>query len=108
SARGWFKVSNGAVTGYIDGDLLVLAGPAPATTPTPAVSPTAGPSGVFAPGDSAMVQTERGTGAHLRASGDPAAESLGVVPEGATVSIVNGPASFTESTNGWFEVSYNG
>lgn len=108
STRGWFKVSNGAVTGYVDGDLLVLAGPAPTTTTTPAVSPTAGPSGVFAPGDSAMVQTERGTGANLRATGDPAAESLGVVPEGATVSIVNGPASFTESTNGWFEVSYNG
>ena len=106
STRGWFKVSNGAVTGYIDGDLLVLAGAAPTVSPT--VSPTAGPSGVFAPGDSAMVQTERGTGANLRASGDPAAESIGLVPEGATVSIVSGPASFTDSTNGWFEVSYNG
>ncbi|MGC4193177.1 MAG: SH3 domain-containing protein [Thermomicrobiales bacterium] len=110
STRGWFKVSNGAVTGYIDGDLLVFAGGAttPAPTATASVSPTAGTSSVFAPGDSAMVQTERGTGANLRESGDPEAASIGEVPEGATVSIVSGPASFTESSNGWFQVSYNG
>ncbi|MGC4108583.1 MAG: SH3 domain-containing protein [Thermomicrobiales bacterium] len=105
STRGWFKVSNGAVTGYIDGDLLVLAGAAPTTGTT---TPTSESTGVFAPGDSAMVQTERGTGANLRTSGDPGAESISVVPEGATVAIVSGPSSFTESTNGWFEVSYNG
>ncbi|MGB3330427.1 MAG: SH3 domain-containing protein, partial [Thermomicrobiales bacterium] len=106
STRGWFKVSNGAITGYIDGDLLVLVGAGPSTTP--GVSPTAGSNAVFAPGDSAMVQTERGTGATLRASGDPAAASITVAPDGSTVSIISGPASFAESTNGWFEVSWNG
>ena len=108
STRGWFKVSNGAVTGYIDGDLLVPAGSAVTPAPTSAATTTPGSSSVFAPGDSAMVQTERGTGANLRQSDDPAAASLGVVPDGETVSIVSGPASFTESANGWFEVSWNG
>lgn len=109
SQRGWFKVSNGANTGYIDGDLLMLASPASSTATAGATATaTAVPGSVFAPGDTAMVQTERKEGANLRESGDPVAASKGVVTEGATVTIVSGPASFTDSTNGWFEVSWNG
>ena len=36
------------------------------------------------------------------------ADEIGSLPEGATVTIVSGPASHNNSINGWFEVDYNG
>ena len=100
SVNGWYKLTNGGVTGFVDGDLLVAAPQAAATS-------TATTAATFASGDRAVVTTERGEGVNVRERADPASERVGYAPESAVVTIVSGPESFTNSTNGWYEITYN-
>ena len=87
----WWPVEVNGQPGWISGDLLTNSNAA-----------------VFPAGSTAVVQTEAGTGAKLRAAAGFDADQTGSVPEGATVTIVSGPASHDNSANGWFEVDYNG
>lgn len=102
SVAGWYKVTTGDLTGYVDGDLLVVAGQPSSTTD--ASSATA----VFAKGSSAQVKTQKQTGANIRENGDPTAAKVGYVSEGGIVTIVDGPASHAGSTAGWFQITSNG
>jgi murein DD-endopeptidase MepM/ murein hydrolase activator NlpD/uncharacterized protein YgiM (DUF1202 family) len=101
SEAGWFKVTTGDLTGFVDGDLLRVADQ-PSTDPDPAAS------NAFVAGDYALVETQTQAGARIRAGGSPESEKIGFVPETDIVQIVSGPASYESSDRGWFEVSYNG
>ncbi len=87
----WWPVVVDGQPGWISGDLLTNSNAA-----------------VFPAGATAQVQTRDGAGAKLRAAAGFDADQIGSVPEGATVTIVSGPASHNNSANGWFEVEYNG
>ena len=101
SENGWYKVTTGDLTGYVDGDLLIVAG-------QPASSNDANTSAAFVRGDNAQVKTQKELGANIRADGDPTSAKVGYVPEGAVVTIEDGPASHASSTAGWFKVTFDG
>jgi murein DD-endopeptidase MepM/ murein hydrolase activator NlpD len=101
SEAGWFKVTNGTVTGFVDGDLLQAASQPSSSTDTAT-------STAFVAGDFALVQTQTQAGARIRSGSSPESERIGFVPETDVVEILSGPASFESSDRGWFEVSYNG
>jgi len=103
SVAGWYKVTTGDLTGYVDGDLLVVAGQPSSTTDASSATAV-----VFAKGSSAQVKTQKQTGVNIRENGDPTAAKIGYVPEGGIVTIVDGPASHTGSTAGWFQITSNG
>lgn len=87
----WWPVEVNGLPGWISGSFL-----------------TSSNAAVFPAGSTALVQTESGSGARLRAAAGRDADQTGSVPESATVTIVSGPASHDNSANGWFEVDYNG
>jgi murein DD-endopeptidase MepM/ murein hydrolase activator NlpD len=102
-AEGWVSGfylvdSNQPAAPASDGEALVPA--ADAETPAPQ-------EGAFVVGDFGEVRTASGDGATLRAEGNPEADETGFVPEQGLVEILSGPASFTNSENGWFEVRWD-
>ena len=101
SVAGWYKVTTGDLTGYVDGDLLVVAG-------QPSSTSDVASSVAFAQGASAQVKTQKQMGVNIRENGDPTATKVGYVPEGGIVTIVDGPVSHTGSTAGWFQITSNG
>jgi len=101
SVAGWYKVTTGDLTGFVDGDLLVVAGQ-PSSTTDDSSSPA------FAQGSNALVKTQKQMGANVRESGDPTSAKVGYVPEDAIVTIADGPVSHASSTAGWFKIAYNG
>ncbi|MGI8485536.1 MAG: SH3 domain-containing protein [Thermomicrobiales bacterium] len=101
SVAGWYKVTTGDLTGYVDGDLLVVAGQ-PSSTSDVASSTT------FIKGANAQVKTQKQMGVNIRENGDPTAAKVGYVPEAGIVRIVDGPVSHTGSTAGWFQITSNG
>jgi len=101
SVAGWYKVTTGDLTGYVDGDLLVVAGQPTSTTGDAT-------DAAFAKGSNALVKTQKQMGANVRENGDPTSAKVGYVPEGAVVTIADGPVSHASSTAGWFKIVYNG
>lgn len=101
SATGWFKITTGDVTGFVDGDLLRTA-EQPVSDSAPATELA------FVAGDYATVVTETMAGARIRSKGSPESERIGFIPENGLVQIVSGPASYEISDRGWFEVTFEG
>jgi murein DD-endopeptidase MepM/ murein hydrolase activator NlpD len=101
SEAGWFRVTTGSTTGYVDGDLLVAATDAETSSSIPTTD-------ALVAGDFALVVTETGAGGRIRSSASPEGERIGFVPERERVEILSGPASHESSERGWYEVSYNG
>ncbi len=111
SAAGWYLITNGGTTGYVDGDLLVAAAQ-PDVPAEPAVEDSKEPAASFdavkfAAGDYAAAQTSSGQGLNVRAAAAPDADKVGFLPEMGRVQIVTGPL-YDDTGNGWYEVSGNG
>jgi murein DD-endopeptidase MepM/ murein hydrolase activator NlpD len=97
STNGWYLVSTGSVTGYVDGDLLELVTPAATETPTTPAST----DGAFAVGSWAEIRTDDGEGVNLRAGASANSDQSGFAPNQGLVEILAGPE------NGWYEVRWD-
>lgn len=103
STNGWYLITVNGTTGYADGDLLI-----PASQPNiPAPTATA-QKPAFKIGDKVTVTTDTKNGLNIRDHALPTANKIGLVPEGTTLTIENGPSSFNQSTAGWYKITYNG
>lgn len=100
SVNGWYLISTGEVTGYVDGDLLVLVSAAPA--PTAPTTPAEDVDDEFAVGDFAEIRTPTREGVNLRAGSNAESDQTGFAPNQALVEILSGPTS-----NGWYEVRWD-
>ncbi len=103
----WWPVDvNGAVA-WISGVALTSSGTAATSTSdgTAADSQTAS---AFPTGSTAVVQTASGQGLRIRAGAGTDSEQLFSVAEGSEVTIIDGPVSFDNSANGWYEISADG
>ncbi|MDP9368657.1 MAG: SH3 domain-containing protein [Chloroflexota bacterium] len=111
SAAGWYLITDGGTTGYVDSDLLVAA--AQPETPTDEAVEDAAESGdsfdaaKFTAGDYAAAQTPSGQGINVRAAAAPDADKVGFIPETGRVQIVAGPL-YDDTGNGWYEVAGDG
>lgn len=65
-------------------------------------------SDVFPSGSIAMIQTQTSSGARLRESAGTGSPKVVSLAEFSEVTILNGPVSFENSVNGWFEVEADG
>ncbi|MEJ7839750.1 MAG: SH3 domain-containing protein [Thermomicrobiales bacterium] len=101
SEAGWFKVTTGDVTGFVDGDLLRDAD-------QPVSEPDTATEVAFFAGDFASVETATVAGARIRAGASPESDRIGFVPETGLVEILSGPASYDSSDRGWYEVRFDG
>ena len=97
SANGWYLISTGSVTGYVDGDLLELVTPAVTETPTASTSP----DGTLAVGEWAEIRTADGEGVNLRAGASANSDQTGFAPNQGLVEILAGP------DNGWYQVRWD-
>lgn len=93
----WWPVSANGQDGWISGYYLINSG-----------SSSAAPTATFTAGGNAVVKTQSGDGARIRADAAPTASVLTTIPDGTIVQIMSGPASHDSSTNGWFLITVNG
>lgn len=98
SDNGWYLISTGDVTGYVDGDLLVLAKQAESPTQTPTESST---GAEFTVGDWAEIRTASGDGVDLRAGASANSDKSGYAPNQGLVEILAGPE------DGWYQVRWD-
>lgn len=108
----WWPVAVNGLEGWISGFYLTDSNqPAPPpSVPVVPVEPAETPidqAAAFAVGSFAEVRTASGTGATLRAGGSPDADESGFVPEQGLVEILSGPASYTNSVKGWYQVRWD-
>lgn len=97
STNGWYLITTGDVSGYVDGDLLVLIEkPAPEAPEAPSTS-----DGAFKTGDWAEIRTSDGDGINLRAGASANSDQSGYAPNQALVEILSGP------DNGWYEIRWD-
>ena len=99
SATGWYVVTNGSVTGYVDGDFLVLADQFPAVdvpvaSGAPVVDPTvaAGPDGSSPlTGTSGRLGAGDGDGVNIRETVGTSGAVVVTVPDGTAADVLDGP-----------------
>jgi len=110
----WWPVEIDGASGWISGfNLSDGSGGDTASASTSDTSDTIGNnaasgSAAFPAGSTARVKTASGQGLRVRAAAGTGSEHLFSVAEGSEVTIVDGPVSFENSVNGWFEISANG
>jgi murein DD-endopeptidase MepM/ murein hydrolase activator NlpD len=101
STNGWYLITTGDVTGYVDGDLLAAADqPAP---PAESVEPPAAPrqEAVFGNGD--HVAPADSDGLNIRGDASTDAEVVETLGPDDTIDVV-GEASFDRDGNAWYPV----
>ena len=112
STAGWYRITNGDATGYVDGDLLVAASqladdvPAvPAEPDTSATTSTTEPTG-SSPlvGTSAAIGAGDGDDVNIRATVGTSADIVATVPDGTAGDVLDGPFSDADGT-AWLYVS---
>ncbi len=112
SENGWYLISTGDVTGYVDGDLLELVSRAVVETPVPTEAPQAteppaeadtdtDDAAGLAAGTWAVIGTPNGNGVQLRAGASANTDQSGFAPNQGLVEILSGPE------NGWYEVRWD-
>jgi murein DD-endopeptidase MepM/ murein hydrolase activator NlpD len=96
---GWYKITDGDITGYVTGKWLVAA-PQPET---PAGQQASGEKDAvkFAAGD--HVAAHSGDGVNLRKKANPSAKVVDTLVEGEVVLVVDGP-TYDDTGNGWYLV----
>lgn len=100
SVNGWYLISTGEVTGYVDGDLLILV--TAASVPDEVDDGEEAVEGDFAVGDYAEIRTTDGEGVDLRAEGNVESDQTGFAPNQGLVEILSGPTG-----NGWYEIRWD-
>jgi murein DD-endopeptidase MepM/ murein hydrolase activator NlpD len=105
TGNGWYKVTDGDVTGYADGDLLVAA-KAPEKKTTKASKPKNEPA-KFKSGDYAAAKTASGIGVNIRSGASAGSSRVGSIAERAIAQVVSGPY-YDDNGAGWYEVDYGG
>ncbi|MFL5759742.1 MAG: SH3 domain-containing protein [Thermomicrobiales bacterium] len=95
SGDGWYKITDGDITGYVTGTWLVAA-------PQPE-APSSGEKDAvkFAAGD--HVAAHSGDGVNLRKNASPSAKRIDTLVEGEIVLVVDGP-TYDDTGNGWYLV----
>lgn len=101
SENGWYLISAGDETGYVDGDLLELVERAETPVPTEPEQPEAPADAAFAAGDWAEIRTASGDGVELRAGASENSDKSGFAPNQGLVEVLAGPE------NGWYEVRWD-
>jgi hypothetical protein len=99
SANGWYLITSGQLTGYVDGDLLTAT-----SAPAEAADDAAAASADFADGDFAAASTPSGVGVNVREGASRLTTRLGFVPEAGVVQITDGP-EFDEDGDPWYRVT---
>ena len=99
SANGWYLISSGQLTGYVDGDLLT-ASSAPAEADDDAVEASAD----FADGDYAAANTPSGVGVNVREGASRTTSRVGFVPETGVVQVTDGP-ELDEDGDPWYRIT---
>jgi murein DD-endopeptidase MepM/ murein hydrolase activator NlpD len=108
TGNGWYKVTDGDVTGYADGDLLVAAkAPEKAKSEQPAKSKTKNEPAKFNAGDYAAAKTASGIGVNIRSGASAGSSRVGSIAERAIAQVVSGPY-YDDNGAGWYEVDYGG
>lgn len=97
SENGWYLIATDDLTGYVDGDLLVLVERAETPVPTEPAAPEA----AFSAGDWAEIRTASGDGVDLRAGASENSDKSGFAPNQGLVEILSGPE------DGWYEVRWD-
>ncbi|MDQ4099785.1 MAG: peptidoglycan DD-metalloendopeptidase family protein, partial [Chloroflexota bacterium] len=98
SANGWYLITSGQLTGYVDGDLLTFAD-APA-----AAADDIEVAGEFADGDYVAATTRSGVGVNVREGASRLTSRVGFVPEAGIVQITDGP-EYDEDGDPWYRVT---
>lgn len=104
SSNGWYLITDGAFQGYGFAGFLTSTGSAAASDASSAAATAGTATPSFAAGSTATVQTDDGGGLNIRSGPGVDTETLMSVPDGGTVTIINGPY-FDASQNGWYAVS---
>jgi murein DD-endopeptidase MepM/ murein hydrolase activator NlpD len=112
SSAGWYRLTNGAATGYVDGDLLILAAPLSNAGNVTAAEAGEIPTSVRAEattsspliGASATLGAGDGDDVNIRATVGTSGDIIATVPDGTTANVLDGPFLDADGT-GWLYVS---
>ncbi len=103
----WFNVLAAGQSGWVDSTYLLLSGSLAATPPVPEAIP-APVVPKLVPGTWAQVSGTAGTpGLNLRAAPSAAERQLAVLPEGATLNLLEGPTKGGDN-DPWYRVAWQG
>jgi murein DD-endopeptidase MepM/ murein hydrolase activator NlpD len=118
STTGWYQITTGALTGFVDGDLVIAttapAEPAPGATepaatatPTTPAAPTAPAepvAGEFTAGDYVAVRSVSGAGVNVRESATMTSAIVGFRADNSILRVTDGPV-VDEEGDAWYRVS---
>ncbi len=102
SANGWYLITTGEVTGYVDGDLLLAASQPPAPDPVEDRPAPERQAATFGRGDT--VQPIDGDGINLRESASTASAVIETLDAGTRLRIV-GDAAYDDEGIVWYAVT---
>lgn len=114
SSAGWYLITNGDVTGHVDGDLLTLvsSAAAPETATATAIATTTSAEGTTPDlagssplvGASAQLGAGDGDDVNIRSTVGTAGDVIATVPDGTAADVLDGP--FTDADGGeWLYVT---
>lgn len=113
SVAGWYEITTGAVTGFVDGDLVTAttqpAPPAKApeqatATPSTTTPPVVTSPGQFAVGDYVAVRSVSGAGVNVRESASMTAGVVGFRADNSILRVTEGPVTDAEG-GAWYRVN---
>lgn len=104
STIGWYLVTDGTVTGFVDGDMLAVAEQLPAPENAPSDPAPQQDPARFGAGQIAQVATGDGDPLNLRTDATLDSSVIAELPEQTPVEILNGPVYDAQGA-GWYLVS---
>ena len=102
SVAGWYLITDGDVTGYVDGDLLVAAGQPAAPAPEQARPTPERQAALFDRGD--LVQPADGDGINIRETSSTDSAVVDTLDAGTRLQVV-GDAAYDDAGSVWYPVA---